>query len=168
MYALIFNGTVQQIEEATFSVCSPLLWVDVSAVSPAPQVGWSATQANGAWSFAAPVAPAPTLSQLAKGQLAAGVAVAFATSTSLSATYATTLAAQFKIASEASWLIKNGTFINGTASLVLVDATGVQRTFNPTQFAAFEAAYAPYVSAVDLVADSNAGTLPAAVLSVNA
>ena len=42
--------------------------------------------------------------------------------------------------------------------------TGTQRSFNPTHFAAFEAAYAPYISAVDLVADSNQGTLPAATL----
>ena len=92
----------------------------------------------------------------------------FATSTTLSATYATTLAAQVKIMAEANWLIKNSTFINGTTSLVLVDATGTQRAFNPTQFAAFEAAYAPYVSAVDLVADSNQGTLPPAALTVTA
>ncbi|HVE21848.1 MAG TPA: hypothetical protein VNC39_07725 [Acidocella sp.] len=57
---------------------------------------------------------------------------------------------------------------NGTTTLVLVDASGTQRSFNPTQFAALETAYAPYVSAVDLVADSNQGTLPAATLTVSA
>jgi hypothetical protein len=111
---------------------------------------------------------AAPLAQQANAQLAAGVAVTFSTSTSLSATYATTLAAQVKIMAEANWLLKNNTFINGTTTLMLVDATGTQRSFNPTQFAAFEAAYAPYVSAVDLVADSNHGTLPAATLMVSA
>lgn len=168
-YALILNSQIIQLSAATFPVASGLSWTgDISAVTPAPQVGWTATASGGAWSFAAPTVPTLTPTQLAQAQLAAGVAVTFATSTSLSATYKTTLAAQFKISSEASWLLKNSTFINGTTTLLLVDATGTQRSFNPTPFAAFEAAYAPYVSAVDLVADSNAGVLPAATLTVNA
>jgi hypothetical protein len=119
--------------------------------------------------FPPPTTPvAPPLALQATAYLAAGVAVTFATSTALSATYATTLAAQVKIMAEANWLIKNNTFINGTTTLLLVDATGTPRSFTPTQFAAFEAAYAPYVSALDLVADSNQGTLPAATLTVNA
>lgn len=170
LYALILNSQIVQMANATFPVASPLLWTgDISAVTPAPQAGFQATQAGSAWTFTAPpAAPSPTLAQQATAQLADGVAVTFATSTSLSATYATTLAAQVKIMAEANWLVKNSTFINGTATLVLVDATGMQRSFNPTQFAAFEAAYAPYVSAVDLVADSNQGTLPAATLAVSA
>jgi hypothetical protein len=110
----------------------------------------------------------PTLAQQANKQLAAGVAVTFFTSTALNATYATSVKAQVKIMAEASWLLKNSAFINGTTTLVLVDVTGTQRQFNATQFEAFQAAYAPYISAVDLVADSNQGTLPAATLAVNA
>jgi len=134
---------------------------------------WAAYYASLPASVQATITPpsspvAVPLAQQAAAQLAAGVAVTFATSTTLSATYATTLAAQVKIMAEANWLIKNNTFVNGTTILVLVDATGTPRSFNPTQFAAFEAAYAPYVSAVDLAADSNQGTLPPAVLTVNA
>jgi hypothetical protein len=170
LYALILNSQVVQLANATFPVAAPLLWTgDISAVTPAPQVGCKAEQDGGTWTFtAAQAAPEPTLAQQATAQLAAGVAVMFATSTGLNATYATTLVAQVKIMAEANWLIKNNSFINGTTTLVLVDASGTQRSFNPTQFAAFEAAYAPYVSAVDLVADSNQGTLPAAMLTVSA
>jgi hypothetical protein len=49
-----------------------------------------------------------------------------------------------------------------------VDATGTPGSFNPAQFALLETAYAPYGPAVDLVADSHQGTLPAATLSVSA
>ena len=39
---------------------------DVSAVTPAPQVGWTAAQSGGAWTFTAPAAPpGPTLAQQA-------------------------------------------------------------------------------------------------------
>jgi hypothetical protein len=110
----------------------------------------------------------PTLSQQANKQLGTGVDVTFVTSTALSATYATTIKAQVKIMAEVSWLLKNSAFINGTTTLVLVDATGTQRQFNVTQFEAFQAAYAPYISAVDLVADSNQGTLPQPTLTIDA
>lgn len=38
---------------------------DVSAVMPAPQIGWTATETAGVWSFAAPAAPAQTPAQIA-------------------------------------------------------------------------------------------------------
>lgn len=166
-WALIVNGTVAQINQTNPAGLYPpdMIWAECAATV---QESWLATETNGGWTFSAPPAPTPTLAQQAATQLASGVAVTFTTGTTLSATYSTTLAAQVKIMAEANWLIKNGTFINGTATLVLVDMAGTQRSFNPTQFAAFEAAYAPYISAVDLVADSNQGTLPAAALTVNA
>jgi hypothetical protein len=128
--------------------------------------GWAVS--SGALVAYTPPAPALTLAQQATAQLKAGVAVTFATSAGLSATYTTTTKAQVKIMAEANWLIKNGTFINGTSTLILVDATGAQRAFNVAQFAAFQAAYAPYISAVDLVADSNEGAPPDATLTVDA
>lgn len=70
-FALIANGTVAHIDAAEFPVAAPFVWVDVTAVSPAPQVGWVATETGGTWSFAAPPAPAvppanyPALAQAA-------------------------------------------------------------------------------------------------------
>lgn len=63
IYALVLNGTIVQIDAETFAVNSALVWTgDISVVSPTPQVGWLATETNGAWTFAAPSAPpGPTL-----------------------------------------------------------------------------------------------------------
>ncbi|HTJ88865.1 MAG TPA: hypothetical protein VL356_01615 [Acidocella sp.] len=171
MYVQFTDATETTIA-SVFSTPQPATWPNQGTVT-ASDARWAAYYATLPASVQATLTPptAPVsapLAQQATAQLAAGVAVTFSTSTTLSATYSTTLAAQVKIMAEANWLIKNGTFINGTTTLVLVDAAGTPRSFNPTQFAAFEAAYAPYVSAVDLVSDSNQGTLPAATLTVNA
>jgi hypothetical protein len=167
-----FTDSTETVIASVFSVPQPAAWPNQGTVA-ASDARWAAYYATLPASVQATLTPPTTpvaapLAQQATAQLAVGVAVTFSTSTSLSTTYATTLAAQVKIMAEANWLLKNNTFINGTTTLVLVDATGTQRSFNPTQFAAFEAAYAPYVSAVDLVADSNQGTLPAATLTVSA
>jgi hypothetical protein len=167
-----FTDSTETAIASVFSAPQPATWLNQGTVA-ASDARWAAYYATLPASVQATLMPPTTpvaapLAQQANAQLAAGVAVTFSTSTSLSATYATTLAAQVKIMAEANWLLKNNTFINGTTTLMLVDATGTQRSFNPTQFAAFEAAYAPYVSAVDLVADSNQGTLPAATLMVSA
>ena len=64
MFALIANGSVAQVSSAEFPVHPSLVWVDVSAVSPAPQAGWLATQTNGIWTFAVPpvlLLPLPSL-----------------------------------------------------------------------------------------------------------
>lgn len=54
IFALVFNGRVAQIASAQFPVVSAMTWVDVTAVSPAPQPGWTY---NGS-AFAAPATPA--------------------------------------------------------------------------------------------------------------
>ncbi len=41
MKALIFDGKVVQIGAAEFPVAPALQWIDISGVSPAPDVGWS-------------------------------------------------------------------------------------------------------------------------------
>jgi len=40
MFALTFDGKVVQIELVEFPVHSALVWVDISAEVPMPQVGW--------------------------------------------------------------------------------------------------------------------------------
>lgn len=168
-----FADATETVITSAFSNAQSIASFPYQGTVEASDARWAAYYATLPASAQAMLTPptnplAPPLAPQATAQLAAGVAVTFSTSTSLSATYATTLAAQVKIMAEANWLTKNNSFINGTTTLVLVDSTGTQRSFNPTQFAAFEAAYAPYVSAVDLVADSGQGALPAAMLTVNA
>lgn len=69
MFALIYAGSIVQIEPAEFDVNSAMTWVDISAVTPAPQVGWSAVETNGAWSFVAPVVAPVNFAPLAQAAL---------------------------------------------------------------------------------------------------
>jgi hypothetical protein len=56
-FALILNGTVVQIAAASFPVHTAMAWADISAVSPAPQTGWTAVATGGVWTFSAPATP---------------------------------------------------------------------------------------------------------------
>lgn len=69
-FVLIYGGAIVQIAPATFPINPALAWSgDISTVSPAPQVGWTATETAGVWTFAAPVVPVPPASTI--GQLQA-------------------------------------------------------------------------------------------------
>jgi hypothetical protein len=59
-FALITpNGLVAQIADETFEVHVSLNWVDISAIVPPPEPGWTATHTiGGIWTFTPP-APAP-------------------------------------------------------------------------------------------------------------
>lgn len=57
LYTLIAGGKVAQTAPAPFPVNPVLLWADASDASPAPQPGWTATQAGITWTFTAPAAP---------------------------------------------------------------------------------------------------------------
>lgn len=63
-YARIHDGiVVERIatdRDITMMFHPSLVWVDVSGISPQPQVGWSAIQSSGAWSFGPPAGPAST------------------------------------------------------------------------------------------------------------
>lgn len=58
MKALVFDGKVVQIEAQEFPVATALEWVDITGITPAPEVGWSYDGV----SFSPP--PAPSLSEL--------------------------------------------------------------------------------------------------------
>lgn len=70
-FALVYSGKIIQVDAATFAVNSALVWTpDISAVTPAPQVGWGASETLGVWAFTAPAAPSgPTLAQQAQAAL---------------------------------------------------------------------------------------------------
>ncbi len=54
-FALVFNSKVVQIEVAQFPVHSSFEWVDISTVTPTPDMEWSYDGRD----FAAPLAPVP-------------------------------------------------------------------------------------------------------------
>ena len=71
-YARIDGGLVVELFSTSGDITQifhpSLIWVDITTLSPAPQAGWSANQAAGAWTFAAP--PAQTLAQAQAVQIA--------------------------------------------------------------------------------------------------
>ncbi|OYV64911.1 MAG: hypothetical protein B7X09_05185, partial [Acidiphilium sp. 21-66-27] len=82
MNALIFNGTVIQIEASTFPVHSALEWVAIPSGTNVA-VGW--TYASGTFT-APPAPPAPTLAQQAAAALGAGLTITSTGTMTLAAT----------------------------------------------------------------------------------
>lgn len=76
-YAWVNEGTVRQIihtEQQLSSLYSSEFvagCIDITAVSPQPEDGWSAEQTSSGWLFAAPVIPVNTLADQAGAALAA-------------------------------------------------------------------------------------------------
>lgn len=149
LYGLVDTTShICQIAAATFPVAAPLAWTpDLSAVSPQPQVGWTAAQAAGVWSYTAPAAP--TAPQQYAAALLAGVAITSTGTPALNGTYGITLEAQQKITSEQVYIATTGKFTNGQTTRGWPDAAGTLHTFPSTaEFTAFAEAVAGYVDAL--------------------
>ncbi|WP_185752780.1 tail fiber assembly protein [Pseudomonas fluorescens] len=67
-YANIADGVVQYLLPTDGDIAEmfhpDMIWVDVTEVVSAPVAGWTAVEADGAWSFAAPVPPVLTDAEL--------------------------------------------------------------------------------------------------------
>ena len=164
-FALIFNGTVAQLAPAEFSVNPAMTWLDVTAVSPAPQPGW--TYAGGM--FTAPGgAPAPTLVQMAAAALSAGLAITSTGTSALSGTYAVDQLTQDHVQSEMISLLASGgtAFADGSASVAWPDMAGGLHTFSLTEFRAFALAIGAYVAALYKCINGTLSTLPAATATI--
>ncbi len=61
-WGLIVDGKIVEItpENPSGRYNAALVWADLSAASPTPDVGWSGSQTNGVWTFSAPAAAAPS------------------------------------------------------------------------------------------------------------
>lgn len=70
-YALIAGSRVAQVAAVTFPVHADLIWVDVSSYATQPEVGWTATEASGMWTFTAPTVTTETLTRTAQAAIAA-------------------------------------------------------------------------------------------------
>jgi hypothetical protein len=169
-FALIHNGTVAQLSAAQFPVASPLVWVDVTSVSPAPQPSWTATQTDGVWTFVGPVVPAPTLAQQAGAAISAGVTVTLSGSVTLAATlFPTDAATQSKLGAVITTLIATSAFPGGAATYPMRDSAGTWHTFTPGQYTKVAGAIAAYVAALFLIVDGNpmsAVALPSSAISL--
>lgn len=170
LYALVaLGGEIIQIEAETFPVAPPLVWTgDLSAVTPAPKIGWNAAETGGAWSYQAPAPPpAPTLAQQAQAALAEGLAITSTGTPSLNGVYAVDSATQGRITGTMLFVQVNGKFPGSSVTMTWALANGSVVTFPGTaEFQAFASAVATYVADLDEIALTGAGTLPAATATI--
>ena len=103
----------------------------------------------------------------AAAALAAGLALTSTGTPALNGTYALSPTSLTQIAEVREDLLANGgTFSEGGASFVWADSAGSTHTFNPTNFAAFAAAVAKYVEAVEEYADTGTGSIPSNAVTI--
>ena len=169
-YAHIVSGVVVEIitPSAPIGQCYTAAFVatlvDVTAVSPQPQPGWTATETAGVWTFAAPVAPVPTVAQQAAAAMSAGLAIASTSTPALNGTFDVSASAQDHMQAEMIALLNSGgtTFADGTTSVVWPDMAGVNHTFTAVQARALFLAAGAYVAALFKVINGTLTALPPA------
>jgi hypothetical protein len=166
MFALVARGRISQIEAEAFPVHPDLAWADISTASPAPAVGWTATQSDGAWAFAAPVIPAPTLAQQAAAILAGGLAVTCASVPTLSGTYALDDIAQKNITTIASAIAAGLGLPGGGDTFNYPDVSGTFHPWTAVAFPVFAKAALNLVYAVNMVVAGQSTVLPGATLTI--
>ena len=168
LYGLVLSGAIIQIDAAAFPVASPLVWTgDISAVLPAPQVGWTATETGGAWTFTPPVIPALTLAQQVPVLLAVGLGIVSTGTPALSGTYAADPDTVGYINSEVNSILLNNTFADGTTSIEWPDTAGTLHAMTIAQFKTVAAELGVFVSGIRKCVIGAAGAaLPAASVTI--
>ena len=160
MNALIFNGTVIQIEATPFPVHPSLTWEPIPA-GQTVEVGY--TFANGTFT-APPAPPTPTLAQQAAAALGAGLTVTSTGTPAINGTYAIADGVAFgraDIGTEAQFISTFSEFTNGTQTLEWPLLNGTFVTFPSTaSFMNFAKAAAQYYAAVKAVVAAGQGSFP--------
>lgn len=109
---------------------------------------------------------APTLAQQATALLGEGLAVTSSSTAALDGTYGCDDAAQARLNRIAVYLQINGTFPQGSSTIVWLDAAGGKHTFDAAQFKALATAIGDYVAALDDVILGLSSTLPTASATI--
>ena len=126
-----------------------------------PYVNW--TYSNG--TFSPPAASAPTLVQQAQAALAAGLQITSSGTPSLNATYANDVV---KIMAIATYIIHNNSFPASLSTLPWPDINGIVHIFPSTsEFMAFATAIANYVILLDIIINTNSGSLPSNTATIS-
>jgi hypothetical protein len=137
---------------------------------------WAA-RTTGQWAVAAgalmaytpPAPPPPTLAQQAVAMIAAGLTITSTATPALNGTYGCDAAAQQNIGNMYNLIQRAGgnAFPGGLTSLPWADKSGTPHIFESvSDFLAFETAIGDFVLQCQLVAVTNAGTLPAATATI--
>ena len=177
-YARIVGGVIAEIITPpagfTLAQCyAPSIvaqCVGIDGITPAPAQNWTAAETDGVWSFAAPIAPTPTLAQAAAALVAAGLTVTSTSTPALNGVYNVQSGVSFgqqDIATEAQFISTFSEFSNGTTTaLVWPLLSGTSVTFTSTAaFLAFAKAVAQFIAAAKLAVATSA-SLPAAAATI--
>jgi hypothetical protein len=164
-WARIDTGVVVELTQTdpTGLFNPALVWEPCAATV---QIGWTY---NGT-TFAAPVpppAPVLTLAQQAQALLAAGLTITSTSMPALNATYPTDPATQDHIQAEVNAILLQGTFADGSTSVVWPDVTGAAHTFpSVAEFKLFASAIAAFVAGNYKVLNGSSTMLPAATATI--
>lgn len=155
-YARIQAGAVFELFECDGPITGlfdpKLVWIDVTAVAPQPQQGWT----YDGTAFAAPVIPSLTLAQEASAALATGLTITLSGTVALAAAvFPTDQTTTGKIGQVVLALGATGAFPGGAETYPLKDASGTWHTFTAAQYKAVATAIAAYVAPLDLIIDGN-------------
>jgi hypothetical protein len=169
-YAIIVMGTVENV----------IVWDSTAAYTPpsgstaieipsGQTVGIGYTYTNGV--FTAPAVPTPTpltLAQQAQAALDAGLTITSTSTPSLNGTYNVNQTAQENIDSTELYVDTNGEFPEGATEMPweLFGGAGAVVFPSTAEFKAFATAVADYVAALQMVIDSNSGTLPVNAVTI--
>ena len=116
--------------------------------------------------IAAPVPPPLTLTQQAAALLAGTVTVTSTSTASLYSVYTISQLDQDHLDAEVTSILLNGTFADGTTSIVWPDSSNVTHTFTVAQFKTFASALASFVANCIKVIKGISTTLPSNQLSI--
>jgi hypothetical protein len=163
-YALIFEAAIVEIANAVHDVAPPLQWVDISAITPAPQYGWNYDGAN----FTAPVAAPLTKSQVVAQLLNSGVTITSNSISTLHGLFACDTTTQGQISSVGVSIALKGVFPNGSNSAYQYPTlTGGSVIFaNTNVFVEFAAGVSSYVNGLMQYANGFANSAPSSSITI--
>lgn len=140
-----------------------LVWVDVTSVTPAPQLGWGY---DGSAFAAPPPPPPPPLQQQAGMLLMSPVTVQCTSVPALNGQYPIDQTTQGQITGIASAIAAGLGLPGGGTTFNWPDATGVAHAWPATQFTELAKAVMNFVYAAAQVAQGHGTTLPSSTLTI--
>lgn len=134
-WALIINDRVHELTtmDPAGRFNAEMVWVDVTAIVPAPDEGWAAAQSGGAWQFTAPEIAPPSLADQALSELitrlAAGIAITSTGTPALDASYALDTVTMDQVGAVARDFASGLGLPNNAGTFAYPDIAGIPRTF---------------------------------------
>lgn len=139
---------------------SALTWVDITGRNPQPEVGWTATSANGIWTIVPPIAPTLTPAQQAKNVLSTAVQIFSASQPSLSGVYPIDSDSRIIIIAEVVSISVNQAFTDGSTALQILDISNNTHEFDIPHFLSYAKEIGQFMTSLQMVAAGTSDTLP--------